>query len=102
MIAAMRTGTYAFSPRETLIHDEVFADDSLEHDADHGNANEYCDGCCVAFEVTARRRLRLGERSFDDPVFGQDFESNRAGSLHDLQFPGFGVPDGECQQTSAR
>src|SRR6188768_950315 len=58
----------------------------LEHDADHSNANECCDGCCIAFEVAGQATIAAdpGERPFDDPAFRQDYESGRVGSLHDL------------------
>ena len=53
---------------------------------------------CEWRRQSSRRETRVpSERPFDDPAFGQGFESGRAGSLHDLQFPRSGAPDDECR-----
>jgi hypothetical protein len=45
------------SPSEKFgIHDEAVTASRL-HDADHGDANDCRDGCCVAFEVTSQAAI---------------------------------------------
>ena len=71
--------------------------ESPEHDADHGEANERNDGCCVALEVTCQAAIATdpGEGPLNDPSFGQHFKAGSVRSFDDLQLPGTGTPHGQ-------
>lgn len=63
---------------------------SFERDADHGEADEGCDGCCIALEVACEASVSTDPRqhALDDPALGQDHETMRIGSLDDDDPPG--------------
>jgi len=67
-----------------------------EHDADHGETDEGRGGSGVALEVACEAPVAAdpGERSFDDPAFGQDDETVRLVALDDLQRPGAALRHG--------
>jgi len=62
---------------------------AAEHDADHGEADEGCDGSCVALEIAGQATVPADpcECALDDPSLGQDNEAMRIASLDDLQRP---------------
>src|SRR5262249_16659450 len=66
----------------------------LQHDADHGEADEGGDGSGVALEITcqAPETAEPSKRAFDDPALGQDFESDGGGAAsNDLDRPAPGL-----------
>ena len=73
----------------------VWAGQSSEHDADHGEAEEGGDGSGVALEVAGQAAVSAdpGKGTLDDPAFGQDDEAMGIAALDDLQGPGAGLGD---------
>ena len=66
-----------------------------EHDADHGEANEGCDGSGEAFVVARQASVAAdpGEGAFDDPALGEDDEAVGLAALDDFQEPIAGLSD---------
>ena len=62
---------------------------AFEHDADHSEADECCDGSGVALEIAHQATIAAdpGESPFDDPALGQDDEAMEIGALDDLDLP---------------
>lgn len=62
---------------------------AFEHDADHGEAKESGDGCCVAFEVARETAIPAdpGESPLDDPSLRQDDETVKIGAFDNLDLP---------------
>src|SRR6202051_3179765 len=73
----------------------VWAGQSSEHDADHGEAEEGGDGSGVALEVAGQAAVAAdpGKGALDDPTFGQDDEAMSIAALDDLQGPRAGLGD---------
>src|SRR5580700_1415344 len=73
----------------------VWAGQSSEHDADHGEAEEGGDGSGVALEVAGQAAVSAdpGKSALDDPALGQDDEAMGIAALDDLQGPGTGLGD---------
>ena len=67
-----------------------------QHDADHGEAEEGCDGSGVALEVARETTVVAdpSERALDNPALGQDDEAMRLVAFDDLQLPGADLGDG--------
>ena len=62
---------------------------AFEHEADHGEADEGCDGGRIAFEVAGEAAVAADpcETALDDPALWQDDESVAVGSLDDFDLP---------------
>lgn len=60
-----------------------------EHEADHGETDECCDGARVAFEVACQAPIAAdpGEGSLGDPALGQHDELVQFGALDDFDDP---------------
>ena len=73
----------------------VWAGQSSEHDADHGEAEEGGDGSGVALEVAGQAAVSAdpGKSTLDDPSLGQDDEAMGIAALDDLQAPEAGRGD---------
>ena len=73
----------------------VWAGQSSEHDADHGEAEEGGDGSGVALEVAGQAAVLAdpGKGALDDPALGQDDKAMGVAALDDLQGPGTGLGD---------
>lgn len=73
----------------------VWARQSAQHDADHGEAEEGGDGSGVALEVAGQAAVAAdpGEGALDDPALGQDDKAVGIAALDDLQAPGTGLGD---------
>jgi hypothetical protein len=69
---------------------------SSEHDADHCETDERRGGSRVALEVAGEAPIVAdpGERSLDDPAFGEHDEAMQFIAPDDLKFPGAGLGDG--------
>ena len=68
-----------------------------EHDADHCEADEGCDGSGVALEVSCEATAAAdpGDGSFDDPSLRDDLETDcSVGALNDVDHPGAGFRRG--------
>ena len=65
---------------------------ALEHEADHGEAEEGRNRGGIAFEVPHQTAISADPRegSFHDPSLWQDDEPVEVGSLDDFEFPGAG------------
>ena len=73
----------------------VWAGQSSEHDADHGEAEEGGDGSGVAFEVAGQTAVAAdpGKGALDDPTLGQSDKPMSIAALDDLQGPRAGLSD---------
>lgn len=60
-----------------------------QHEADHAEANESSDGCCVAFEVAHEATVSAdpGECPLHNPALWQHDEASQVGPFDDLDFP---------------
>jgi hypothetical protein len=67
---------------------------AFEHEPDHCEADEGCDGCGVAFEIAHHPAISTDSRAgaFHDLSLWQDDEPMEVGSLDDFEFPGAGSP----------
>ena len=85
---------------------------AFERDADHGEAKEGGDGCCVAFEVAGKTAIPAdpGVCPLDDPSLRQDDETMNIGAFDDLDssvpqrlsFAPFSIPGIRHRQIFAR
>ena len=73
-----------------------WAGQASEHEADHGEPDEGSDGARVSLEIACQAAIAAdpGQRSFDDPAFGQDDEFVQFVALDDLDHPAAGAGGG--------
>ena len=66
--------------------------EALEHETDHGKADEGCDGCCMTFEISHQSPVAADpcEGAFDDPSLWQHDEAVEIGTFDDLDLPATG------------
>lgn len=62
---------------------------AFEHETDHREADEGCDGCGMTLEVPHQSSVSAdpGEGPLDDPSFWQHDEAVEVGTLDDLDLP---------------
>jgi len=72
-----------------------WAGQASQHEADHGEADEGCDGARVALEVASQTSIAAdpGEGALDNPALGQNDKAVGLAALDDLQGPAPGLTD---------
>ena len=76
-------------PRRSDSRTRIWPGHAFEHQADHCEADEGCDGSGIALEIARQAAIAAdpGEGPLDDPSLGQDDESVAIAAFDDFDLP---------------